>query len=145
MRKTLIPSNDPILKTVCKLVTEFDDNLWQLINDMRDTMQFYRGCGLAAPQIGKAVAVIIVQKQKTKGVYAVVNPEIVEQSEYTTIGPEGCLSYPGVSKLVERPNSITVKGKNSQGGDISIHATGFEARIFFHEIDHVNGCCLLGK
>ena len=141
--RDLCKFKDPILKQKCSPVTTFDDSLYQLIKDMRDTMQYNRGCGLAAPQIGSIEQVIIVQRQKCKGVYAIINPEITEQSFYTNTAPEACLSYPGISKMISRPLSVTVKGKNIQGEDISIHAAGFEARILCHEIDHLEGSCKL--
>lgn len=139
--RKLCTFKDPILKQKCSPIVEFDDNLRQLVIDMADTMQYNRGCGLAAPQIGQANQIVIVQKQRQKGLHIVVNPRITEKSEYTNYEQEGCLSYPEVFKRIERPNSVTVKGKNVQGKDISIHATGMEARIFCHECDHLNGCC----
>jgi peptide deformylase len=142
-RKLCLPGNK-ILKTVCASVTAFDDSLLQLVQDMREIMQLNRGCGLAAPQIGEAVRVIVVQKQNKKGTWAVINPIITDRSPYTNIAKEGCLSYPGIFKEIERPNAVSVKGFDVEGRPVYINAKGFEARILCHEIDHLEGRCLLG-
>jgi peptide deformylase len=136
---------DPILKTVCKEVAEFDDSLYELVKDMRQIMQTNKGCGLAAPQAGETLRVIVVQKQKGKGTYAVCNPVIVRKSEYTNKLEEGCLSYPGIKKMIERPNFVVVNGNDLQGREITITAAGFEARIFCHECDHLDGIDLLAN
>lgn len=145
MSRKLILAGNKILRTVCSPVTVFDDSLLQLVNDMRTVMLDNRGVGLAAPQVGEAVRVIVVQKQAKKGTWAVINPEIVSKSGYTNAGKEGCLSYPGKIVEIERPNSVSIKGQNVQGNPLSIEAKGMEARIFCHEINHLNGECKVGK
>ncbi len=136
---------DPILKQKCQPVTIFDEKLRLLTMDMRDTMLHGNGIGLAAPQIGEPIAVIVVKKQSQKGTYIVVNPEIVKQSIYTNLATEGCLSYPGMAAKIRRPNSVTVKGQTVQGGNVQLTAVGLEARIFCHEIDHLHGDCKVAK
>lgn len=136
---------DPVLKAKCEPVTEFNtDKLYQLIQDMRTIMLENNGVGLAAPQAGEAIRVIIVKKQMKKGIWVVVNPEITDRSPFTNTLKEGCLSYPGTFKEIERPNSIGVKGQDIQGNKLYITAKGMEARIFCHEIDHLEGRCAVG-
>jgi peptide deformylase len=143
--RTLRTAGDPILKIKCIDVTSFDDNLYQLVKDMRRIMQENHGVGLAAPQIGEALRVIVVQRQRTKGTYAVVNPVITKSSCSTSVLAEGCLSYPGISKEISRPNTVFIIGKDINGRVISIRADGLEARIFSHEIDHLDGKCKVGE
>lgn len=145
MYRRLVLSNSKILKTECTPITTFDDSLLQLVQDMREVMQLNGGVGLAAPQIGELVRVIVVQKQNRKGTWAVINPVITDRSPYTNIGKEGCLSYPGVFKEIARPNAVSVKGFDVEGKQVYINAKGLEARIFCHEIDHLNGECKVGK
>jgi peptide deformylase len=136
---------DPILKTICEPITEFStDELYEIVKDMRQIMQLNKGVGLAGPQIGEAKRIIIVQKQRNKGIWVVVNPVIVHKSEYTNKGVEGCLSYPGIQKEALRPNGVRVSGKTLDGKDFLIDAIGLEARIFFHEMDHLEGKCIVG-
>jgi peptide deformylase len=142
MTRKLYTGKAPILKIVCKKVTEFDKELKNLVADMIDTMKAFRGVGLAAPQIGVDKRVIVVQT--TKGILAYVNPVIVWQSEDIREGTEGCLSYPGVWKEIERPHNIIVRGYDLNGnpGEHGYH--DIEARIFCHEIDHLDGLCKVG-
>jgi peptide deformylase len=139
----------PILKTVCKPVTEFDAGLKNLVKDMADTMVAFNGVGLAAPQIGETKRVVVVRQQTgdafKRGILVFVNPVISWQSEDIVTGTEGCLSYPGVWKEIPRPNNIIVNGFDINGKPIRHGYYGFEARIFCHEIDHLNGECKVGK
>jgi peptide deformylase len=136
---------DSVLKAKCGPVTEFNtDKLYQLIRDMQVIMLDNGGVGLAAPQVGEATRVIIVKKQAKKGIWAVINPEITDRSPHTNTMKEGCLSYPGMFKEVERPNAVGVKGQDIQGNKLYIAAKGMEARIFCHEIDHLEGKCIVG-
>ncbi len=136
---------DKVLKAICEGVTEFNtDKLYHLVQDMRIIMLENNGVGLAAPQAGEAIRVIIVKKQARKGIWVVINPEITDRSPRTNISNEGCLSYLGTFKEVERPNCVSVKGQDIQGNKIYITAKGIEARIFCHEIDHLEGKCIVG-
>jgi peptide deformylase len=136
---------DPILKKACRQITEFGtDELYQLIHDMQKIMLENNGAGLAAPQAGEAVRVIVVKKQGKKGTWVVVNPEITDKSPNKIAGKEGCLSYPGAVKEIDRPSSVGVKGQDINGNKVYITAKGMEARIFCHEIDHLEGKCIVG-
>jgi len=135
-------------KVLHKKATEvkvFDDDLQILIDDMTETMRVAPGVGLAAPQIGVPSRVIVVEfghesdENIPKQFYVVVNPEIVRKSDLTVAGIEGCLSVPGFAGEVNRAEVVTVIGQDSKGKEIRIRAEGWLARIFQHEIDHVNG------
>jgi len=137
--------SEKVLRQEAETVDRFDDDLKLLIADMVDTMREAPGVGLAAPQIGVSKRVIVVEfgheedESIPKQLYAVVNPEIVRMSEETVSGIEGCLSVPGFIGEVDRARVVTVKGQDSEGKPITIRAEGWLARIFQHEIDHVNG------
>jgi peptide deformylase len=136
---------DEILRRKARPVTKFDDTLQTLIDDMIETMRDAPGVGLAAPQVNVSERVIVVEfgdeedETVPPKLYVVVNPEITRFSRETEMGVEGCLSIPGLVGEVERYLSVTVKGQNRRGHPIRIKAKGWLARIFQHEIDHVNG------
>lgn len=136
---------DEVLRLKAKKVVNFDDELHLLIDDMVETMRDAPGVGLAAPQIGISKQVIVVEfgdedeESIPKQLYIMINPEIVTESDEKVPGIEGCLSVPGLVGEVERSTIVTVKGQNKQGKDVKIRAQGWLARIFQHEIDHVNG------
>lgn len=126
-------------------VTDFSASLSILVNDMIETMRAEPGVGLAAPQVGVSLRVIVVEygedekEVSAPRLYTVVNPEIIRFSEEIELGIEGCLSVPGFAGEVNRSLSITLKGQNLKGKAMRIKAKGWLARIFQHEIDHLNG------
>ena len=136
---------DLILRRKARPVTKFNDNLQTLIDDMIDTMRAAPGVGLAASQVGVSERVIVVEygdeEDETipKKLYALVNPEFKATSNETEVGVEGCLSVPGMQGEVERSLAVTVKGLNRRGQPMRIKAKDWLARIFQHEIDHLNG------
>lgn len=136
---------EPVLRRKAHKVGEFDQELQELIDDMIETMRDEPGVGLAAPQVGISSKVIVVEfgdendPEKPERLFAVVNPEIVSQSEEMETGIEGCLSIPGLVGEVERPVGVVVKGLNRHGRPTKVNANGWLARIFQHEIDHLNG------
>jgi peptide deformylase len=136
---------DPVLRKETQPVEAFDDDLQKLIDDMVETMRDEPGVGLAATQVGLSRKLIVVEfgdeddPEKPAKLYAVANPEITTISEETEFGIEGCLSIPGMVGEVERYAAIVVKGKNAKGKSIKIKAHGWLARIFQHEIDHLDG------
>ena len=147
--RTIVTLPDPVLKRKAHTVTKFDKDLKTLLDDMVETMRDAPGVGLAAPQLGLSDRIIVVEyyeheedeeiEDAPKKVWAVINPEIVQASEEKTMGVEGCLSIPGLVGEVERHAEIQVKGLNKHGKPIKIKAQGWLARIFQHEIDHLNG------
>lgn len=147
--RKIVTLPDPVLKRKARPVTKFDKDLHILISDMVETMREAPGVGLAAPQIGLSERIIVieyVEKQENeekegalKKVWALINPEIVQTSEETLMGVEGCLSIPGLVGEVERHVEVQVKALNRHGKPVKIKAKGWLARIFQHEIDHLNG------
>jgi len=134
---------DEVLRRKAHKVTNFDKDLSTLIDDMFETMREAPGVGLAAPQIDISQRVIVVEyaeeeEEKPKS-YAVINPEIIKTSTETEIGIEGCLSIPNLVGEVERFSTVVVKGFNKQGKPVKIKSSGWLARIFQHEIDHLEG------
>jgi len=138
-----------VLKRKARAVTKFDKDLQTLLEDMVETMRDAPGVGLAAPQIGLSDRIIVVEyyeheedeenEEAPKKVWAMINPEIVKSSEETLMGVEGCLSIPGLLGEVERHAEVQVKGLNRHGKPMKVKAKGWLARIFQHEIDHLNG------
>jgi peptide deformylase len=144
--RDIVTLPDPILRRKARTITRFDADLQSLIDDMIETMREAPGVGLAAPQVGISRRLIVVEypeddelDEAPKKLYVVVNPEIKETSEETEMGIEGCLSIPGLHGEVERAIAVTVKGQTRRGKPMKIKAKGWLARIFQHEIDHVNG------
>ncbi|MGZ6347572.1 MAG: peptide deformylase [Anaerolineales bacterium] len=144
--RKIVTLPDPILRRKAHLVTRFDADLQSLVDDMVETMRIAPGVGLAAPQVGIPNRVIVVeypeddeQEDAPKKLYIVVNPEIKEMSAETELGIEGCLSIPGLNGEVERALAVTVKGQTRHGQPFKIKAKGWLARIFQHEVDHING------
>ncbi len=144
--REIVTVPNPVLRRKAHPVAKFDDELQVLITDMIETMRVAPGVGLAAPQVGISQRVIVVEyttddedETAPKKLFAVVNPEIKITSEETELGVEGCLSVPGLLGEVERPLTVTVKGLNRQGKPVRIKAQGWLARIFLHEVDHLEG------
>lgn len=132
------PNERRILRAKAKKVSRYDAYLERLVSDMWETMREAPGVGLAAPQIGESVRVLVAEFEENK--VALVNPEIVKTSEDRELATEGCLSIPGyVGDNVPRSLAVTVKARDPKGKEIRIKAEGWFARILQHEIDHLNG------
>jgi len=148
--RKIVTLPEAVLRRKARTVTTFDKNLQALINDMIETMREAPGVGLAAPQVNVPERLIVVeyaeedeeaedQPEKPKKLFALINPEIVKKSEEMLMGVEGCLSIPGLVGEVERHAQVQVKGLNRHGKPMKVKAQGWLARIFQHEIDHLNG------
>ncbi len=139
----------PVLRKKAQPVTDFGPELQQLIDDMFETMRAAAGVGLAAPQVNVPLRVIVVEYAQDEHArperYAVVNPRIVYVSPETEMGTEGCLSIPGVFGDVLRPRSVVVRGQDRFGKPLNLRLHGWLARIFQHEIDHLNGILFIDK
>jgi peptide deformylase len=134
---------DPVLRSPGLEVVEFDDRLRTLAADMHETMHAAPGVGLAAPQIGVPRRLFTFDSGEESGSYA--NPQIVSRSEETQEGEEGCLSIPGVYFPVVRAMRVTVKAQDLYGEQVTHEAEGFLARIFQHEIDHLDGVLFVDR
>ena len=127
---------DEILYKRCKEVTKFDEKLWILLDDMYETMKKSEGVGLAAPQVGILKRVIVIEIDDKK--IELINPVIVETSG-SQDGAEGCLSFPKLFGMVERPNYVKVKAQDRHGKEFTIEGEELLARAFCHECDHLDG------
>ena len=131
--RKIVTLPDPVLKRKARTVTRFGRDLHTLLEDMVETMREAPGVGLAAPQIGLPERIIVVEYFEKE------EDEIVKASEAMMMGVEGCLSIPGLVGEVERHAEVQVRGMNRHGKPMKIKAKGWLARIFQHEIDHLNG------
>ena len=127
---------DEVLTKQCKEVTKMTLRTKILINDMLDTMYEAMGVGLAAPQVGILKRIVVIDVGE--GPIVLINPEILETSGEQT-GEEGCLSVPGKSGVVTRPDHVKVKALNEDMEEIELEGEGLLARAFCHEIDHLSG------
>ena len=130
-------SEDSVLRQKAKRVTTVDSSIQRLIDDMIETMRQTSGVGLAAPQVGVSLRVVVLQMPGEEPM-AIVNPQIVKRSGEREV-TEGCLSVPGYYGEIKRSVSVTVKGRDRQGKAIRIRATGLMAQALEHELDHLNG------
>ena len=128
---------DPCLEKVCHPVTEFNERLHLLLDDMRETLEESGGVGLAAPQVGILRRVCIVEDSEGE-IIELVNPEIVK-AEGEQTGLEGCLSVPGKYGEVTRPEIVRVRAQDRNGDWFEVEDEGLTARCFCHEIEHLDG------
>jgi peptide deformylase len=144
----------PVLRKKARKITDFGPELQSLIDDMVETMREAPGVGLAAPQVGVPLQLIVVEysekaeeeeQEEPPKLYTIVNPEIVRFSDEMDLGTEGCLSIPGFVGDVDRPLEITLKGQNRRGKPLRLKADGWLARIFQHEVDHLNGVLFIDR
>jgi peptide deformylase len=131
---------DPVLKQRAKEITEIDDALMRLTDDMLVTMYDAPGVGLAAPQVGVQKRLFVYDWGDGPGV--LINPEIRESDGEWTF-EEGCLSVPGLSWEIVRPKTIHIVGLDLEGNDVDLELDEYEARVFQHEFDHLEGVLLL--
>ena len=141
-RYKVVLAGDPVLRRIAHPVKEVNENIKKLLDNMAETMYHAKGVGLAAPQVGISKRVIVVDIGE--GLFKLVNPEIVASSGIQD-GAEGCLSLPDVVGNVKRSERVTVKALDENGDEVTIEATGYLARAFQHEIDHLNGIIFTDK
>lgn len=148
--REIIQLDNPILRKKANRVTSFDKKFQQLVDDMIETMLEAPGVGLAAPQVAVSQRLILVRLPDDEDsreeygdeagkLYVLVNPEIIKASKEIVEGVEGCLSIPGYVGKVDRHEKVTVKGFDRYGKPIRVKASGWQARVFQHEIDHLDG------
>jgi peptide deformylase len=140
-----------VLRRKAHKVSDFGPEFQNLVDDMVETMRQAPGVGLAAPQVNESIRLIVVEygdeddEDIPPKLYVLVNPEITHSSADTLLGSEGCLSTPGIHGDVERSLAVTVKGLNRHGRPITVKAKGWMARIFQHEIDHLDGILFVDR
>ncbi len=149
--RTIIQPDNPVLRRKARRVTSFDRRFQRLVDDMLETMREANGIGLAAPQVGVSQRVFVVrlpddseEAREEFGAdagaqHVIVNPKLVRVSRVLEEGVEGCLSIPGFVGDVERAVAVTIKGQDRHGAALRIRADGWLARVFQHELDHLNG------
>ncbi len=151
---TTLPN--PVLRHKTRPVKTFDDDLQKLIDEMIVTMREANGVGLAAPQVDYSYRMALIETlpetdeagepiEGTRELFVIVNPEIVWKSRDLVDGIEGCLSIPGYVGEVERPESIRVRAQDRYGKKMKLRLHGWTARIFQHEIDHLDGVLYIDK
>jgi peptide deformylase len=138
----IVELGDPVLRQKASPVPEVNDSIQKLLDNLADTLYAAKGLGLAAPQIGVAKRVIVVDCGE--GLWEVVNPEIISM-QGQEVAVEGCLSIPGVAAEVKRAAQVIVKGWDRSGWEIQIEADGMGARALQHETDHLDGILFIDK
>ena len=141
--RNVVKIGEDTLRKKTKIVEKFDKNLWQLLDDMADTMYKNAGMGLAAPQVGILKKIVVMEVNGA--FFEMINPEIISQSTETNEDEEGCLSVPNRHGIVARPNQITVKFQDRFGYDMIITGENLFARCVCHEVDHLNGILFVDK
>ncbi|MCR5143365.1 MAG: peptide deformylase [Ruminococcus sp.] len=134
---TITKEGDPILRKVCRPVTDFDKKLWQKLDDMADTMHNANGVGLAGPQISFLRRVVVIDVGE--GVVELINPEITYRSEETQYVQEGCLSCPNKWGMTTRPVKVRFKAQDRNGEWYEMEAEDLFAQAVCHELDHLDG------
>lgn len=141
-KRIIVKVPDPILTKKCRQVENFDERLWTLLDDMKDTVKAANGAGLAAPQVAVLKRVCVVDTED--GYFELVNPVILS-AEGEQSGLEGCLSVPKKYATVKRPMSLKVEAQDRFGAKQTYDVSGFTARAFCHEIDHLDGIVYTSK
>ena len=141
--RNILKQGDETLTKRCRPVTDFNERLHTLLDDMAETMTSANGVGLAAPQVGiLRRAVVVLETNVPEGeperIIELVNPEILESSGEQE-GPEGCLSVPGDFGMVKRPDYVKVRAQDRDGNWFEAEGVGLTARAFCHELDHLDG------
>lgn len=141
-RRNILKMGDPLLRKTSKVVDTYDDKLHQLLDDMSETLHHVGGLGLAAPQVGVLKRVCIVEYDDN--LYELVNPVLIK-GWGKCVDNEGCLSVVGFRGLVERPEKIHIEYFDRNGKKQSLRAEGYFARVFLHEMDHLDGILFADK
>jgi peptide deformylase len=136
---------DPALKSRATEVDRFDESLASQVSRMAGLMNDALGIGLAAPQLGVSQRLLVYRVGPDAPVVALANPEIEWRSEEADILEEGCLSLPGVQLDIERPIHVRVRARDEQGAVRTVEASGLEARVIQHEMDHLDGVLILDR
>ena len=141
--RNIVTEEDPVLRKKSRPVTEVNDRIRTILDDMAETMHAAYGVGLAAPQVGILRRMFVVQVDD-EHLYELINPEIVE-TDGDQYGEEGCLSVPGYVGLVHRPEHVKIRGLDRNGKPVEYEGEGLLARAFMHEYDHLDGIIYTDK
>jgi peptide deformylase len=143
--KHVVKYGDPALRSVARPIDRFDDALAEEVRRMGRLMHDAYGIGLAATQLGVMHRVLVYRTEMEGAVAALVNPVLEWASKDKETAEEGCLSLPGVAVEVERPVHVRVRAQDERGEPIQVEASGLEARVIQHEMDHLDGVLILDK
>jgi peptide deformylase len=139
---------EQVLREKATEIKNLNGDLVKFLKEMNQTMLAARGLGLAANQVGRTIRAFSIDMNHFDVLEEprfIINPEIMETSGGTVTGEEGCLSFPGLYQIVERPLKVTIKSVNIDGNEYYFEATGLVARVILHEIDHLNGVLFIDK
>ncbi|MCR3921251.1 MAG: peptide deformylase [Firmicutes bacterium] len=137
-------SGDPVLREKTNQVKKITPQVIKLLDDMAETMYDAEGVGLAAPQVGIAKRLVVIDIRDETGLLKLINPKIIARSgEETAV--EGCLSFPGIAGEVERAENVTMEALDPSGKKIKITASGLLARACQHELDHLDGVLFVDR
>lgn len=151
--RKIVYIGDDVLRTKARRVRDFNASLHQLLDDMMETMEDAAGVGLAAPQVGVSERVVVIHLPDDEEEYGedagarfeLVNPEIIKASRETVNGVEACLSIPGYYGEVERAVEVVVRAQDRHGKEFRVRPRGWLARVFQHEIDHLDGVLYIDR
>lgn len=141
-QRYVVQAGEEVLRKKCEPVRVFGQELFELLDDMKQTVRAENGAGLAAPQIGIAKRIVVIDVDE--GFYELINPVIVAQKG-EQVGPEGCLSVKGKQGTVRRPNKVKAEYRDRYGKKHKLTAEGFFARAVCHELDHLDGILYIDK
>jgi len=143
MNRDIVKYPDPVLRKKCEEVKEITEEIKNLSWDIVETLEKNEGVGLAAPQVGELKRIIVVQTENQPRV--LINPKIIKKSKEIEIIEEGCLSFPGLFLKIKRAKEVEFEALNENGEKICLKAEGLPARIFQHEIDHLDGILFIDR
>jgi peptide deformylase len=146
--REIVIMGDPVLRRPAEEVETFDEEVRTLVSDMFETMYAADGIGLAAPQVGISLRVLVVdlrREDEPDARVALVNPRVTWESRDTDRQPEGCLSIPGLEDVVERPVSVRIEGYDPEGLPVALEVDDLYARALQHEIDHLDGILFVDR
>lgn len=138
----VVQVGDEVLRAKCDEVKKFDSQLWELLNDMKETVRKEDGAGLAAPQVGVNLRVVVIDLEE--GFFEMVNPKILSVKGEQR-GEEGCLSVKGKFGIVTRPNKVKAEYRDRNGKKHTVTGTGLFARCMCHEFDHLDGVLYIDR
>jgi peptide deformylase len=140
--RKVVQVGNSVLRQKCEPITEFDEKLWAILDDMKDTVKKEEGAGLAAPQIGLSMRMVVVDVEE--GYFEFINP-VMHSQKGEQQGWEGCLSVRGKSGIVTRPKKVKISYQDRNGERKVLQAKDFFARAICHELDHLDGVLYIDR
>jgi len=145
-RRRLVIHPEEVLRRRAEPVEAFDESLRELVDDLAALMKAHRGAGIAAPQAGESVRVFLAAAENPEDPPTVfVNPRLHDFSPDSAMATEGCLSLPEIEGQVMRPKAVAVTACDLEGREFTLHSDGFPARVWQHEMDHLDGVLIIDR